>query len=740
MIPQEIIYALLSMIPDPQSLEEFKQDCAKLKDGDNLYESLLNFVLNHHIIDKKNFGTLSQFIENNQLNLSKPIKKQFPKTFSELIDNTDRLLCVKTVFLLTEQINALADKFDILLNTHRSKFSLLKQTSHITPAKKNTLRALSFWVGYYRSNLINDYNFKNLLVLCKNQEETRKEVEVCRVAFSLHSRGDDINTKMVDWLKGKISSFINENINKHMNKPVRSDSITSCYVHFSKIQTSKNELINPASYSEYINNAIFLAYQIAIKWFLSTHGSKQIFLSIGIASGDHKNFDNHLKAIVEEKLPDDPVIRLTEYTRQCILMNEIRVVTCNQPKEIEISNREIVNVWWIVGLWNTIYWDYIYDLLNENILPFNDLINLLWNPEDEEIQSEKEEKNAVKIILKYPHNTLLGLEIAKTLYYRQKYLEANEIIRIILSRDPTNLIARSLRMDIFWNQGILSESYSKSYMYFRNAEEESNYIDEYCSIKDEDYYCECGLIKLAHALTVFRLLRKINGSYQNLDETLSKEDVINLLRQAELYFEKGMTCSPTGSRSLYLILCTRSFRRLITKNDIFFRTPDIMIIDNYDIFKKTGKELFHLMGWLRDDLSDSKKYSFFHKITEKALLVHSNSNFLTSFIPNALFCYAVLIWDFSPALTPAIIRQVIDWLYEARKISKQLFSDNLCIFSITRFNAEIMKANIFSEHITKVINEIEKRLEKTEVLKKNHNEWIEDNNDLGELKLCLINI
>ncbi|KPA15058.1 hypothetical protein MHK_004727 [Candidatus Magnetomorum sp. HK-1] len=748
---QKIIYAIQSMLPDSDALKEFQQDCLK---NEEIIDSLLSLAKKNEIIKTKNLDALDEFIKTNRLDFIKDTEtKQLPDSFADLIDQTEYFLGVKNASLLINEIDALVDQFNIQLKIiHRSKFSVIKKSPETTPGKRNTLRALAFWIGYNRSHLVEAYNYNKLLLLCQNQKESRKEIEVCRVLLSLFSRGDEPSVKMMDDLKSQVYSFINKKIDAQAMKVVKSDAVSSCNVHFYKLKAS----ISPASYSQYINNAIQLAYQIAIQWFLSPHGSKQVFLSIGIAAGEEKYFNPHLKAIVEKKLPDDPVIRLTEYTRQCILMNEIRVITSDQPVTVEISNGEIINIWWISGLWNTIYWDFVPDLLDNSLLQSHKkLINLLWSPEIEETETEtetesetesesesdKKEQNTIQLIFKHPHNTLLGLEIAKTLYYRQKFFEANEIIRIILSRDPKNLIARSLRMDIYCNQGIISNTYSKSYMYFRRAEEESSYIDEYCSIKDEDYYCECGLVKLAHALTIFRLLRHNNGVYENLDEKLSKINVFTLLKESEFYFEKGLTCSPSGTRSIYLLLCTRSFRRLISKNGIYFENPDVMLTDPYDIFKETGKELFHLAGWIRDDLSPDQKFSFFHQMADKAIQLHRHSNFLRSFIPNTLFCYAVFIWDFCPAITPEIAIKIIKWLYESRKASEELWAQDLSIFSITRFNGEIMKADIFTQHINKIINQIETMLDESEILKskKNYQKWI-TNSQLFELKLCLVNI
>jgi len=718
------------MFPCVESLEKFKKDCDKNEKGKEVIDSIINYAYQENIIEKKEYFELEQFVAKNSLSLENKILKD---TFTELLDNIDKELGIKSVAFLVKEINKILNKCKIKLNIkNRAKFTLLKKDSHDTPDKRNTLRAMAFWVGYEKSDLKTSYNYEILLNLFKNQKKLWNEKEGCRIAFALYSRGDDINIKMIEWIKDQIKFYMNKQYERYSFKPIKTDNITISYVDLFQEQQFENELNNPISYGKCINNAISLAYQIYIKWALSVFGSKQIILSIGIGAGEFEIINSHVKAILEEKLPDNPVIRISNYTRQCILMNEIRVVICNNPKEKEIFNGEIINIWWIVGLWNTIYWDFVPEMSNNKLLMSNEkLIDLLWNPENKNIHVNKD-SNVITTMLKFPHNTLLGLEIAKTLFYRQKYFEANEIVRIILSRDPKNLIARSLRMSIYWNQGIVSETYSKSDMYFRNAEEEANYIEEYCDFKTDDYYCERGLGKLAHAMTIFRTLRHNKGNYKNFDIELNKDMSLNLLKEAENIFEKGMAVSPIGSRPLYLLLCTRSFRRILSNNEKYFLNPNLLIVDSDNIFKYTGEELFHFMGWLRNDFSEDRKYEFLGKILDKAIKTHSNSNFLKAFIPNAMFCYAVLIWDFSPFITTDIINKTLNWLYEAKQLTKELKQDIFCVYSSIRFNAEIMKSEIFIEHLDRIINEIEKR-------KKDDNKLMAKNS-LSELKLSLVNI
>jgi len=727
--------ALLSIFPDTTSLKSFKQDC-----DDDIIQSFVLFAQTEGLISRPDNAELIEFIQRKGLNSIVPASNNVPKTFEELLDKKNELLEIDfSISILTKKINKLLKDNNLKLNkiNNRAIFTNLKKHSPDTYVRRNALRALAFWIGYHKSHLIHMYNYEKLLQLCKNKKIIWNEKEGCRVAFALYDRGDDIDLEMLNWINKEIKTYLEKNFDKSSFK-FKTENITTRYVDI-YIEQQHENFNNPSSYSKCINVSISLAYQISIKWALSPFGSKQTFLSIGMAAGQFRHLDIYVKAILKEKLPDDPAIRMTDFTRQCILMNEIRVIISNKLKEIEITSGEIIHIWWITGLWNTIYWDFIPEMISDTVLQSdNKLMNLLWL--NEEIESDpKSHLNAITLILRFPHNTLLGLEVAKTLYYRQKYFEANEVLRIILSREPNNIIARSFRMSIFWNIGLTCDNYSMAYTFFKSAEEESRLIEKYCDVTDEDYYCECGLGKLANAMTLFRLLRNNQGNNQNNSEH-SKQNVLQLLIEAESIFEKGFSISPTGARSLYLIACTRSFRRIITLNDIYFKDPNKMIIDKNELFIQTRNELFSLIGWLRFDLPEKQRYFFFNKILEKVVNVHSNSTLLQGFIPNALFCYAVLLWDFSPLITVDLARKVLNWLYEAKEVSKKLEKDNLCIYSITKFNAQILNAELFIEHTECAINAIELRTDKLQVLSEMDGDKVIDQQDITQLKISLLNI
>ena len=194
---------------------------------------------------------------------------------------------------------------------------------------------------------------------------------------------------------------------------------------------------NPTLYRQCLRSAVSLAHQMAIRWALSKYFTKNRFLSIGIAAGDYASIDNYLLPLLNARLPGDPVIRMTDYARQCLLTNDIRALLCSRPNEMTLFNGETLTIWWVVGFWSEMYFDFVPGLLRDKVLQ-NDpasveaLTRLIWSPEKIELQpAAGDESNAVMTFYRFPHNSLLGIEIAKTLYYRRQILGSH--------RDPSHL-------------------------------------------------------------------------------------------------------------------------------------------------------------------------------------------------------------------------------------------------------------------------------------------------------------
>jgi hypothetical protein len=139
-----------------------------------------------------------------------------------------------------------------------------------------------------------------------------------------------IDHEILDWLRKALKNYIDESIS-HFSYgrwgKVRAHDITTLYVDFPR----EEEVGDLVSYQHCLRSAVSLAHQIAIRWALSSYCTKNRFLSIAIVVGEYASLDNHLLPLLNAKLPNDPVIRMSDYARQCVLINDIRVVLCPKP-------------------------------------------------------------------------------------------------------------------------------------------------------------------------------------------------------------------------------------------------------------------------------------------------------------------------------------------------------------------------------------------------------------------------
>ncbi|MCJ7833206.1 MAG: hypothetical protein MUQ20_02325, partial [Deltaproteobacteria bacterium] len=479
----KILSALLAVFPNIETFSQFSEN----RDNNKALQSFIAFAARNDLIKTEKGKSLEIFIRQHARS---PQDCTPPNRldFEELLEKKEELLKLNlSGRALTDRVNALIAENRIELpRVSNSMLTRLKKEPAATPYKQNVLRSLAFWLGHERGDLGPLWNFETLLKLCGRSKPSEHYREGVRIGFALYGRGDVIDHDIVGWLKKALKNYIEQSVGYFLYGRwgrIRSHDITTLYVDFPK----EEEAGDPVSYRQCLRSAVSLAHQIAIRWALSKYCTKNRFLSIGIAAGEYSNLDNYLLPVLNAKLPGDPVIRVTDFARQCLLINDIRAILCERPTEITLFNGEALTIWWVTALWNTLYFDFVPDLLEDRILQNNPasqetLTRLLWSPpENRPKPDETNEPNAVTTFLKYPHNSLLGVEIAKTLYYRRRFWEAIEILRVVLSIDPTHLIARTLRMVIFRNLALNAPSYAVAEGLFRQAEQEALYIQEHCA-------------------------------------------------------------------------------------------------------------------------------------------------------------------------------------------------------------------------------------------------------------------
>ncbi len=634
----------------------------------------------------------------------------------ELLEKKEDLLKIHlSLRALTARINLLlAEKQIALPKVTNSMLTRLKKEPVDTTYKQNVLRSLAFWLGHERPEIALSWNYDTLLSICREGRQTENFREGARIGFALYSRGDVIDHEILGWLKKTVKSYIDQSI-VHFSYgrwgKVRAHDITTLYVDFPK-ETHSNNLIH---YQQCLRSATSLAHQMAIRWALSPYSTKNRFLSIAIVVGEYASIDNHLLPLLNAKLPDDPVIRISDMARQCVLINDIRVVLCPEPTETTLFNGESFTIWWIEAFWSTLYFDFVSELLADPILQnqptaIEKLNRLLWRlPDQDDKDDAEDEANAVTAFFKFPQNSLLGLEIAKTLYYRRRFNEALEILRVVLSINPTDLIARTLRMILLRNMALDAPTFSAACGLFRQAMKEARFIETNCSCESEDFYCEYAVLHMAQAMRTLRHCRANRRIANSKEELLFlKSNVYDSLAVAQDLFENGIAVSPSAIRSAYLLGSVRLLIAILKEDEEIFINPRKALACRHHIAGDVSVNLHWQIGFRRPDVTEDWQ----GEITEQLLMVkaktHDDAITLQSYRPTIYFCHAVSLTDLNPLLTATALKRAQQALLMAREIAESVKKEDVCIYSFTRTYGEMIPADEFIGHINNCLQFIEK--------------------------------
>jgi hypothetical protein len=241
------------------------------------------------------------------------------------------------------------------------------------------------------------------------------------------------------------------------------------------------------------------------------------------------------------------------------------------------------------------------------------------------------------------------------------------------------------------------------------AEQEAFFIQKNCAYQSEDFYCEYAVVYLARAMLTIRHTRRDNEIATDQERLCQmKENVFKALDCAEDLFEKGMTVSPSGIRSSYLLGSVQVLRSILKRDEEIFTNPDKPIDADFQTVRKPARELLGRIGYFRKDLPENLQYEFMGKKMIQKSLIHDDSISLQSYRPTTFFCNAVSLWDFMPARTVGTTKFILQTLRKTIDIARTMEKEDVCIYSFTRTYGEMIPVPEFIEHVEKAIAMIEK--------------------------------
>ena len=703
--------ALTAVFPNIQSISDFIKD----SEGQKRLRSFVDFAARNGLIESKTNEAFNSFIQSNT-RFSKN-ESLDDLTLEELINNKEEYLSIRiSNKALVDKINALLLKNDIKMpQLSRAMFTRLKKQIADTPRKRDALRSFAFWIGYERSDMGAEWHYETLKDLCL--EDSNKIIDkLCgiRMAFSINSRGNIIGQNIVIWMKRTIKNTL-------MERKDLFNGVTLPKVKNHDLNTFQLDLHNtdqsaiPAAYANTLKKAITIAHQIAIQWMISGFANYNRFFSIGIAAGPFDEVNNQLQAILNAKLPEDPVIRLTDYTQQCTKINQIKVILNHRPKEIELYSGEAFKVWWIIELSGVIYWDLVPRIISEGLLDkgSSNVYNLRRKLTVPNRASSLQDNDAIDCFLKFPRHQMLGFEIARAFLSKKKISAAMEIINVILRVTPHHQNSRIMRMMLYRLLGVEASNYYLSTLMFRMAENEANYILETLGHTSEDYYYEYGMLKLAQLSTAIKELQRHEKNIVEIrDIRLKAADLITMLDQAEEVIIQGLTVSsPTAERIIHLFLSVQVLKFVLLENIKDDGTINQHLTCPNNKIKQHMSGVFISLYQQEFDLETSDVNLVLQYVSE--LVCHNDSMVaLEVFKPEQFFINAVFYWDILPVRNVAVIKATLDMLEKTLKSAKSHALKKDPVYSITNLSGQFISAGQLISQITSLIKEIERRYQK----------------------------
>lgn len=697
---------LLAIFPHMDAYNDF------VEDNNNGIENFIRIAVENHIIDSKKAGDeFKDYIKKNSLD---PYQMKSPAgiTLSAILQKQ----ITSPIKSLIDKINKLIKEFELEYMVPAGKitysmFSRLQREPANTRAKRNSIRLLSFGYSYLRPDLSPLWNYERLLGSCP--KEPRSEyTQGVRIAFDVYDRDNIIDAKTIKWLKRDILDCIEDTVPIQYKK-ITSYSTSCFYIDLPKEDPTQNNINLPDSYERCIRQSLVILQQIAVKWALLTLRYPNRILTIGITAGEFCNLDIRTRLIIKSRHPVRSRIVVSDFTRLCVIANKIPISFSKKPQYLEMPHGGSIISWEIKSLLENNPYQLVDYLLDDDLLDIftctdfeemSDLANRIKN-----INSIINGNGSDEIIslLKYPQNPLLGIEIAKALYFKGKLKAANDILNFLLLRDPSNLSAKINRMNILWNYGFRATSYSISNIHFRQAEKEASEINPVEISFSDDFFCQYAISKIGQAVNILSLLRKGGGTFKENEIILTTNDVLSPLYDVIQKAEKQLFIIPERSQSLFLLFYALGLKYLLSRDEEISVNDDIKIININNLFYRMAEDYFTSLESLPHTLPLNTQRP---DLTKKALNIFQSQNdsiLLSPAIPNNKYLLAAMIWDFSSIINIDVTNKVATLLEEALGSAQRLKEQKLHAISWLRARNEIVSADFFIQQIKEVIKKIE---------------------------------
>jgi len=632
-------------------------------------------------------------------------------TFDALIGEIKQETSVKR---LVNELKGLAKIFGFE-EPNEVLFTRLKKDFYANSIRKHhALMLLSIWLGLNKPNLA--LNYQTLLYFPRNSSQSMQE-EKTGVLAAFAFLGEYIDASMIDFLKRELTICSRDLKITYLNEKRIQYLATTCLARF---PVKEGFVGFPSSYGEAIRDALSLAYQMIITWQLSSHYDARINFIIALDAGLFDNMELMIKDLLDPSLPSEPSIRLSRFA-------------CN---EAEQAQQQVIfkvlrypNVWSVEHFWafprfqsppclmtkgTTVENDHWLPVKNETVRAFRDAL----------ILGDTKSFKILSILYQYPPKILLSLDIVKILIYRRIHRASIRLLSFILSTDPKNYIARTLRLSNFMLLGNATNDLDKAELFYDQGMIDGQIIERDNPLQPT-FYSEYSQIYFSKAVKLIKLLRK--GLIKEGGEARQAE-VFELLRKAEHFAKIGMISRAImDTRCTTYLLYYTAFRRLIEKDRDLLTNGGKPFADPHGIYPAVAKLVYDNIGrMVPKDGKGSIDEDFWDKSVNLAInnVLNSGSSAINnvlssgssvSYYIGTLFFSCIVLWDFSrPEKRKQIIDQAlffldisIEKIEELKKLCLGIYSLSSAypaILSPEEYISWIKKAKLVLEEIKKTGN------------------------------------
>ena len=729
-----IINALLNAFPTVVSFQNFKENDPVI--SQRAIPGIVKFAFHHQVIAVNSEEAFIDFLKQNA-SLAKDGKPPADLTFSNILEILSGNLSVNALIAQLE-ITARELSFPEI---QASMITRLKKRFVVnTPKKRALLRILAFKLAQKCPDV--HWHYELLLQLPLSADDRIAPVQETAgitISFQLQGQGEVIIPADVTWLKNELSDCIAYlRLDNHIHKNIiETTGATSFNLRSPK---KPGPLDEPRLYNQPIRNVMAIAHQMSARWLLSHCGSPHKRLIIIIHAGMMSTANTTIQRILADSLTAESGIYLTDFAHLCALYASVKAGFERYTRQADRTIGHSSNIWSVNYFLSYNYYDYIPCLLTDNMLPrsvsesaYDDFKRMLHFPE----QAGHSSFGAIKAMHRFPQSALLLTEIAKVLCARRMPFEADAVLANLLLTSPRNLVARLMRMLIYANIAKTQTDLASAKMAFDRACAEGNFIVG-CSEQDSDVWHEIGVLHFGRAVKYFKCLREKNPA---LKDDVKKTDLLDQLGQARDCFLKSMTISATGKalNSLYMLGYTLCLIELLSSG----KSRNCFFGDSLSVFKTISARVFRNIGWLRDDAAtaDGKLEKVFQNLLLTLNLViarYENLVLCRSNIPFMKYMFALILWDFAPAITPQICRMTKEWLKIAQAQTEKLLADNVAVYHVAYGN---ISAEKFLLHIQETLDVINKHVSDDELKQEKDPSLMQDKfRELSRIKLMLLEL